>query len=191
MVNNTYDFDVCRGLKNLDDLRKIGFAANQRLPCVQHVDCAIGAERFDDFPRSRIVDGQSASALRLGDPCVQAPLTFRVQPDGFENRDLCTTVAPLVGISLKGARSRPHDYGLRRPAAARTRRAHPVRPPLPRHRRGPTNGHVLSPDPCPDAPTRDAHLLGGTGQPRHRFVRRGIQRLWEGQCLAAGMQPDC
>ena len=42
--------------------------------------------------RSRLGDGQRASALRFGDPLVQALLAallaFRVLPDGFQNRNL-------------------------------------------------------------------------------------------------------
>ncbi len=90
-------------LKNLEDLKKIGFAANPRLLRVQRVshDCAIGARTFDDLHRPRIVDRQRASALRFGDPRVQALLaallSFRVLPDGLQNRDLRETVAPLIG----------------------------------------------------------------------------------------------
>ena len=46
VINDTYDFDVGRRLKNLDDLQQIGFAANRRLLGVQRLshDCTIGAE---------------------------------------------------------------------------------------------------------------------------------------------------
>ena len=56
VVNDTYDFNVGRRLKNLDDLKKIGFTANRRLLSVQRIshDCAIGAQRFDDLHRPRI-----------------------------------------------------------------------------------------------------------------------------------------
>ena len=106
MINDTYDFNVGRRLCNLEDLKKIGFAANRRLLRVQRIshDCAIGAEAFDELHPSRVVDRQRASALRFDDPRVQALLaallSFRVLPDGFQNRDLRETVAPLIGLSV-------------------------------------------------------------------------------------------
>ena len=109
-----------RRLKNLDDLKKIGFAANRRLLRVQKVshDCAIGAGTFDDLHRPRVVDRQRASALRFGDPRVQsllaALLAFRVLPDGFQNRDLRETAAPLMGLSVEEYGRGRMTYDLRR-----------------------------------------------------------------------------
>ena len=59
VINNTYDFDVGRRLYNLDELKRIGFAANRRLLRVQRIshDCAIGAKKFDDLHRPWVVDG--------------------------------------------------------------------------------------------------------------------------------------
>ena len=120
VVNDTYDFDVGRRLRNLEALKAIGFAANRRLLRVQQVshDCAIGAERFDDLHRPRVVDGQRASALRFGDPralaLFAALLTFRVLPDGFGNRDLRETVAPLLGLSVDDYHRGRATYDLRR-----------------------------------------------------------------------------
>ncbi len=55
--------------------------------------------------RPRVVDRQRASALRFGDARVQsllaALLAFRVLPDGFQNRDLRETAAPLMGLSVE------------------------------------------------------------------------------------------
>src|SRR6202163_3240594 len=67
-INNTRDFDIGKRLKNLPDLRKIGFAANRRLLDVQRVshDCSIGEDTFDQVVRPVQVDGQRASALRFG-----------------------------------------------------------------------------------------------------------------------------
>ena len=110
VVNDTYDFDVGRRLKNLEALKAIGFAANRRLLGVQRIshDCTIGAERFDDLHRPRTVDGQRASALRFGDSRAHALLgaltAFRLLPEGFRNRDLRPVVAPLIGLS-------PDEYG--------------------------------------------------------------------------------
>ena len=70
VINDTYDFDVGRRLKNLDDLKQIGFAANRRLLGVQRLshDCTIGAETLATLHRPAHIDGQRASALRFGGP---------------------------------------------------------------------------------------------------------------------------
>ena len=103
-ITDTYDFDVGRRLRNLDDLKKIGFAANRRLLGVQTIsrDCMIGAEVLDDLHRPQCISGQRASALRFGDPRVQslcaALLRFSLLPNGFRNRDLRPVVAALCRL---------------------------------------------------------------------------------------------
>ena len=120
VINDTYDFDVGRRLCNLDELKRIGFAANRRLLRVQRIshDCAIGAKKFDDLHHPRVVDGQRASALRFGDPRVQALLvalvSFRVLPNGFQNRQLREMVAPLLGLSVNEYNPGRMTYDLRR-----------------------------------------------------------------------------
>ena len=110
VINDTYDFDVGRRLRNLDDLKKIGFAANRRLLGVQRLshDCTLGADVLDELHRPVTIDGQRASALRFGDRRVQslfaALLRFDLLPQGFRNRELRETVASLCGLS-------PDDYG--------------------------------------------------------------------------------
>ena len=110
VINDTYDFDVGRRLRNLEDLKKIGFAANRRLLGVQRLshDCTLGADVLDELHRPVCIDGQRASALRFGDRRVQALfaalLRFDLLPQGFRNRDLRETVAALCGLS-------PDDYG--------------------------------------------------------------------------------
>ena len=110
VINDTYDFAVGRRLSNLDDLKKIGFAANRRLLGVQRLshDCTLGADVLDELHRPVCIDGQRASALRFGDRRVQslfaALLRFDLLPQGFRNRDLREAVAALCGLS-------PDDYG--------------------------------------------------------------------------------
>ena len=110
MINYTYDFAVGRRLRNLDDLKKIGFAANRRLLGVQRLsyDCTVGADVLDELHRPVTIDGQRASALRFGDRRVQsifaALLRFDLLPQGFRNRELREAVASLCGLS-------PDDYG--------------------------------------------------------------------------------
>ena len=182
-----------RRLRNLDDLKRIGFAANRRLLRVQHVshDCAIGAGTFDDLHRPRLVDGQRASALRFGDPRVQALLAFRVLPDGFQNRDLRETVAPLIGLPVEEYGRGRMTYDLRRlrlrglieriPFTRRYRVTdHGLRTALCYHR---TYARVLRPAMSVvfDAPSRSASRLNRAVESFDREVRR----LWEGYDLAA------
>ena len=120
VVNDTYDFDVGRRLKNLEALKAIGFTANRRLLGVQRIshDCRIGTERFDDLHASRPVAGQRASSLRFGDVRVQALFAalvgFGLLPDGFANRDLRERVAPLMGQSVEDYHRGRTTYDLRR-----------------------------------------------------------------------------
>src|SRR4029453_5840110 len=48
-INNTYDFEIGRALRNLPALREIGFAANRRLLHVESLshDCLIGEDHLD------------------------------------------------------------------------------------------------------------------------------------------------
>ena len=120
VINDTYDFDVGRRLKNLDDLKQIGFAANRRLLGVESLshDATIGAETLAALHRPALVDGQRASTLRFGDPRVQALLAallrFDLLPAGFRNRELREAVAPLRGMSLDDYNAGQMTYDLRR-----------------------------------------------------------------------------
>ncbi len=120
VINDTYDFDVGRRLGNLEDLKQIGFAANQRLLGVQRLshDCTIGAETLAALHRPAQVDGHHASTLRFGDPRVQALfaalLRFDLLPAGFRNRQLREAVAPLRGMSPGDYNAGQMTYDLRR-----------------------------------------------------------------------------
>jgi len=73
-INDTRDFAIGRRIENLEDLRKIGFAANRRLLDVLRIghDCFIGEASFQNLRRPVTIDNQRASALRFADPRVQA-----------------------------------------------------------------------------------------------------------------------
>ena len=120
VINDTYDFDVGRRLKNLDDLKQIGFAANRRLLGVERLshDATIGAETLAALHRPALVDDQRASTLRFGDPRVQALLAallrFDLLPAGFRNRELREAVAPLRGMSFDDYNAGQMTYDLRR-----------------------------------------------------------------------------
>lgn len=119
-INNTYDFNVGRRLKNLDTLRGIGRAANRRVLEVERLshDCQIGAAAFEKLQKPAEVDGQHASALPFGQPRVQALLLvlvmFCLQPEGFRNRQLRPLLAQLLGIAESQLRPGRMSYDLRR-----------------------------------------------------------------------------
>jgi hypothetical protein len=119
-INNTYDFQVGRRLKNLPRLRQIGFGANRRvleLETVSH-DSQVGAKAFEKMQKPLEVDGQHASALRFGDPRVQALLSvlllFALQPEGVRNRQLRPLLAQGLGVAENQITQGQMSYDLRR-----------------------------------------------------------------------------
>jgi hypothetical protein len=119
-INNTYDFGVGRRIKNLPELRKIGFAANRRVLEVEQLshDCQIGSAAFEKLQQPATVDGQHASALRFGDARVQALLAvlviFCLQPEGFRNKQLRPLLAQFLGLPADQITSGRMSYDLRR-----------------------------------------------------------------------------
>jgi hypothetical protein len=119
-INNTYDFKIGKLLKNLPELRKVGFQANRRLLRVQRLsqDCTIGEDAFERVHRPVYSDNQRVSALRFGDQRVlallSAILVFRLLPRGFSNRSLREQVAPLLGLEPGQYTQGKMTYDLRR-----------------------------------------------------------------------------
>ena len=119
-INNTYDFGVGRRVKNLPELREIGFAANRRVLEVEKLshDCQIGAAAFEKLQQPAKVDGQHASALRFGDARVQALFSvlviFCLQPDGFRNKQLRPLLAQCLGWKEGEITAGRMTYDLRR-----------------------------------------------------------------------------
>ena len=119
-INNTYDFSVGRRIKNLPALRRIGFAANQRVLEVEKLshDCHLGAAAFEALQQPAQVDGQRASALRFGDARVQALLAaivlFCLQPHGFTNKQLRPLLAQCLGLNETDISRGRMSYDLRR-----------------------------------------------------------------------------
>jgi hypothetical protein len=121
-IHNARDFGtrVGKRLHNLPVLRQIGFQANRRLLDVQRIsqDCAIGETAFRQVNQPVEVNGQRASALRFGEPAVQALLSalliFRLLPEGFSNRLLRQHWAPLLGKSPQAMTQGQMSYQLRR-----------------------------------------------------------------------------
>jgi hypothetical protein len=101
-------------------LRRIGFQANRRLLEIEKIshDCILAEETFQRLNRPRQVESQRASALRFGDPKVQALwsalLVFPWLPAGFSNRNLREHFASLLGRTVHGLTRGQMTYQLRR-----------------------------------------------------------------------------
>ena len=119
-INNTYDFEIGRALRNLPALREIGFAANRRLLRVEYLshDSLIGDDHLDTLTSPVVVDTQRAAALRLGDRRVLALMQtlclFALSPTGFRHRDVRSAIAQLLGRALDQYTAAQMTYDLRR-----------------------------------------------------------------------------
>ncbi len=119
-INDTRDFGVGRLLKNLPELRRIGFAANRRLLEIEQIshDCALGDDAFQHLQRPRQIEGQRAPALRFGDANAQAVLNavlmFVFVAHGFTNKDLRQQFAVLLGKRAHDISPGRMSYELRR-----------------------------------------------------------------------------
>ena len=119
-INNTYDFEIGRALRNLPALREIGFAANRRLLRVEYLshDCLIGDDHLDALTQPVVVDTQRAAALRLGDRRVLALMQtlclFALSPTGFRHRDVRMHIAQLLGYATDHYAASQMTYDLRR-----------------------------------------------------------------------------
>src|ERR1700720_2691672 len=119
-INNAYDFGVGRRLCNLPALRQIGFGANRRILELEKLthDCSIGQQSFQQLQQPADIEGQRVSALRLGDPRVQALFAvlviFSLQPQGFRNRELRPLLAQALGLDYDQITQGKISYDLRR-----------------------------------------------------------------------------
>jgi hypothetical protein len=119
-INNTYDFEIGRALRNLPALREIGFAANRRLLRVEYLshDCLIGDDHLDALTQPIVLDTQRAAALRLGDRRVLALMQtlclFALSPTGFRHRDVRTHIAQFLGRDPDQYAAGHMTYDLRR-----------------------------------------------------------------------------
>jgi hypothetical protein len=119
-INDTRDFGVGRLLKNLAELRRIGFAANRRLLEIEQIshDCALGDDAFQHLQKPRQIEGQRASALRFGDANAQAVLNavlmFVFVARGFTNKELRQQFAVLLGKRAHEISPGRMSYELRR-----------------------------------------------------------------------------
>jgi hypothetical protein len=120
-INDPLDFQRTKGLETLPHLRAIGQQINARLLAVEQVADG-GPPSPSLFERLQLPTtsppGQRVSALRFGDPRVQALFgalcRFSHLPEGFRHRDLRPLVAGLLGRELAGYSAGAMTYDLRR-----------------------------------------------------------------------------
>ncbi|HEX2052703.1 MAG TPA: hypothetical protein VHJ78_03120, partial [Actinomycetota bacterium] len=119
-INDSRDFGIGKQLCNLPALRVVGFSANRRLLAVQRIthDPVIGEEVFASVAQPVVVDGQRAPALRFGDARVHGLLAavavYRLQSEGFTQRQLRDHLAPLLGLRPDQLNPGRMTYDLRR-----------------------------------------------------------------------------
>jgi hypothetical protein len=120
-INNTRDFGIGKRLTNLPALREIGFPANRRLLRVQRLshDPITGTQALHTITDAVTTpSGTRVAGLRLGQQRSHALLTalpiFRLQPDGFHNRDLRQLSAQLRGLTPTDVTAGQMTYDLRR-----------------------------------------------------------------------------
>src|SRR5215472_15328278 len=107
-------------MRNLKALRQIGFQAKRRILEVEKLthDCCIGQQSFQQLQQPANVEGQHASALRFGDPRVQALFAvlvlFSLQPQGFRNKELRPLLTQARGWDCKEITKEKMSYDLRR-----------------------------------------------------------------------------
>ncbi len=119
-INNARDFAIGKRLHNLPALREVGFQANRRLLDVQRIshDCSIGEQAFKQVVQPLRINGQRVSGLRFADQRVLALFTalveFRLQPEGFSNRNLRDHLGALLGQAPDHMTQGRMTYDLRR-----------------------------------------------------------------------------
>ena len=116
-INNPNDFGFTKALEHLPALRALGDDVNRTLLTVERVShhCTLTTDALDRLQHPLHLGRQRVSALRFGDPRVQALLQalagFAHLPAGFRHRDLRPRVAALLGRPYSAAQM---TYDLRR-----------------------------------------------------------------------------
>ena len=116
--NDTYDFDINRGLSNLTYLRTLGDHINRRVLETERLahDCGLAPAQLADLVQpTRTPTGQPAPALKFGQPRVTALLNalchFVWSADGLTNAQLRPLIGSLLGTPYA---TRQMGYDLRR-----------------------------------------------------------------------------
>jgi hypothetical protein len=119
-INDTRDFGIGKGLRNLPALRQVGFTANRRLLAIQRLghDPIAAARVFHQITAPVQVGDTRVAGLRFGDRRAMALLSllavFRLSVRGFTNRELRDALAPLLGLPPGAMTAGQATYDLRR-----------------------------------------------------------------------------
>ena len=121
-INDTRDFGIGKRLRNLPQLRQVGFPANRRLLATQRLGHdPIAAAQVLHQVSDPVTVGDThtrVAGLRFGDPRAMALLSllavFRLSVRGFTNRDLRSHLAPLLGLPPGAMTAGQATYDLRR-----------------------------------------------------------------------------
>jgi hypothetical protein len=103
-INDTRDFAIGERLRNLPELRQVGFQANRRLLATQRLghDPIAAARALQQVTDPITVADSRVAGLRFGDARASALLSllavFRLSVRGLTNRDLRSHLAPLLGL---------------------------------------------------------------------------------------------
>lgn len=121
VFNNTQDFGILRGLKNLARLVEMGYPFNDRLLEQEQIsqDCFLSLREMRQLGQACLMeDGQRASALRFADPRLMAVLEVLAChayiPKEIGNRSLRGAVAQRLEGVLETYSSAQMTYDLRR-----------------------------------------------------------------------------
>ena len=139
-INDTYDFDIGRALRNLPALREIGFAANRRLLHVESLshDCLIGEDRL----RRRHATRRRPRPTRRRAPLRRPPrarphagaLSLCPRPHRLSPSGRCAThVAQLLESRSRDLLGGRDDLRPASPAAPWPHRTGPAQPSLSHH----------------------------------------------------------
>jgi hypothetical protein len=119
-INDTRDFAIGKRLRNLPQLRQVGFQANRRLLATQRLghDPIAAARALHQITDPVTIGQTRVAGLRFGDPRAMALLSllavFRLSVRGFTNRDLRSHLAPLLGLPPGAMTAGQATYDLRR-----------------------------------------------------------------------------
>jgi hypothetical protein len=119
-INDTRDFQIGKRLRNLPELRQVGFQANRRLLATQRLghDPIASARVLHQVSDPVTVGESRVAGLRFGDPRAMALLSllavFRLSVRGFTNRELRSHLAPLLGLPPSAMTAGQATYDLRR-----------------------------------------------------------------------------
>jgi hypothetical protein len=119
-INDTRDFGIGKRLKNLPELRQVGFSANRRLLATQRLgyDPIAAARVFTTVTEPASIGDTRVAGLRFGDPRAMALLSllavFRLSVRGFTNRELRSHLTPLLGLAPGAMTAGQATYDLRR-----------------------------------------------------------------------------